>query len=581
MFYNTYRATKSALRKRQMSETYKNSYINPKERLLNQQKREKLKSLLITKFIQKYNIKNPEEILEPVISKFIQSEKLNDVDLKRLDMKIQTIIRNKSSKDNLKLTLTKNLQGADLSQNVEQKETNNENKENKLQVATPPPLSNTIDNNNEQILKKKNEFPSLNQLNTYSNTIIKNDNKIRNRGFSSYMPRGKKISYFKSPAEELAELEKELAEEELKTKKNYRQIEIPRGGDEWSTIVKYNKIIYDRQMVEEKMKDKNNKRNTKNYLDRQVREKIKKEYEDELKEKEYNKIMEEHSKKLDEIERVKSQKIKEQIIRLKENRDAQLKNEKMRKRIEELKEKKYDLILVNNYKENLEKVRKEKFERKRKENEALRKAIKENEIKQQILKEKLKKEKEDDIKMNEERIKIDLKQEQERKRYYDNIKKLGNKYSMKQAEEILEKLKKDQKEEDDRIQYYYDAKNKEANEKEVKERLRRQKERQDIKKYLDMQIEEKKKEEKFLKLLDEEQARIWNIDCKKYFDDENIVEKKIKFMNKKNFECLINQMEEKKRSKSRQNIMSDTEFAMNRDILEKANLEEKIPLAQS
>ena len=211
----------------------------------------------------------------------------------------------------------------------------------------------------------------------------------------------------------------------------------------------------------------------------------------------------------------------------------------------------------------------------------MRKAIKENEIKQQLLKEKLKKEKEEDIKMNEERAKLDLKQENERKRYYDNIQRLGNKYIMKQAEEILEKQKKEQKAEDDKIQYYYDAKNKEANEKEVKERLRRQKERQDIKKYLDMQFEEKKKEEKFLKLLDEEQARIWNIDCKKYFDDENIVEKKIKFMNKKNFECLINQMEEKKRSKSRQNIMSDTEFAMNRDILEKANLEEKIPLAQS
>ena len=571
MFYNTYRATKSAMRKCQLSETHTNSFINPKERLLNQQKREKLKNLLITKFIQKYNIKNPEEILEPVISKFIQSEKLNDTDLKRLDIKIQNIIKNKSAKDNLKSTFTQTLQGVESNQNIEQKEIK---KENKIDTA-PSPLSNTIDNNNEQILKKKKEFPSLNQLNTYSNTIIKNDNKFKNRGFSSYMPRGRKINYFKTPSEELAELEKELAEEESKAKKDYIKIDIPRGGDEWSTIVKYNKILYDRQLREEKMKDKNDKRNTKNYLDYQVREKIKKEYEDELKEKEYNKIMEEHSKKLDEIERVKNQKIKEQIIRLKENRDAQLKNEKMRKRIEELKEKKYDLILVKNYKDNLEKVRREKFEKKRKENEALRKAIKENEIKKQHLKEKLKKEKEDEIKMNEERIKLDLKQEDERKRYYDKIQKLGNKYCMKQAEEILEKLKKDQKEEDERIQYYYDAKNKEANEKEVKERLRRQKERQDIKKYLDMQIEERKKEEKFLKLLDEEQARIWNIDCKKYFDDENIVEKKIKFMNRKNFECLINQIEEKKRSKSRQNIMSDSEFAMNRDILEKAKLEEK------
>ena len=204
-------------------------------------------------------------------------------------------------------------------------------------------------------------------------------------------------------------------------------------------------------------------------------------------------------------------------------------------------------MLVQNYKKALEDVKKEKYEMKKRENEALRKAIKENEVKQQLLKEKIKKEKEDEIKMNEERLKIDIRQENERDRYYDRIQKLGNKYSMKQAEEILERLKKEQKAEDDKIQYYYDAKNKEANEKEVKERIRRQKEREEIKKYLDMQIEERKKEEYFLKLLDEEQARIWNIDCKKYFDDEKIIEKKIKLMNRKNLECLLNQIEQKKK----------------------------------
>ena len=35
-----------------------------------------------------------------------------------------------------------------------------------------------------------------------------------------------------------------------------------------------------------------------------------------------------------------------------------------------------------------------------------------------------------------------------------------------------------------------------------------------------MQIEERKKEEDFLKSLDYEQARIWALDCKKYNDDE-------------------------------------------------------------
>ena len=562
MFYNTYRATRSALRQRQLSGKNINSFINPKARLLNQQKRDKLKNLLIQKFIKKYNITNAEEILEPVISTFIQQEHLNDMDLKRLDLKVQNLVRNKNAKDTLKSKLTNNLQKID-------------NNETEKQISSPqPPMLKTLNTEENDTAKKNNEFPSINPLNTYSNTIVRNDN-TRNRGFSSYMPRERKINYFKTPTEELAELEKELAEEEAKEKNKHKKIDIPRGGDEWNTIVKYNKKLFDRQVLEDKLKDKEVKKRTKDYLDFQVKEKIKKEYEEELKEKEYNKIMEEHSKKLDEIERVKAQKIKEQIIRLKENRDVQLKNQKTRKRIEELKEKKLDLMLVKNYKENLENARKEKLERKKRENEALRKAIKENEKKKELLKDKLKKEKEEEIKMNEERLKLDIKQENERKRYYEKIKNNGNKYTMKQAEEILEKLKNDQKKEEEKIQYYYDAKNKEANEKEVKERMRRIKEKEEMKKYLDMQIEERKKEENFLKLLDEEQARIWNIDCKKYFDDENIVEKKIKYMNRKNLESLMKQIDEKKRSKSKQNIMTDSEFFMNRDILEKAKLEEK------
>ena len=573
MFYNTYRATQSAMKRRTFSA--RPNLANPKERLMNTQKRQKLKELLISKFMQKYNVKNPNEILSPVITEFIQQEKLNDVDLKRLDIRIKNLLKDKNSKDNLKNTLTRNLQDIQPSRNPIQTEVNTEN----LQ-------SNNVINQPDQNIKNDSQFPSINQANTnakqnaYSGTVSQTETNVKKRGYSSYLPRGRRMNCFKSPEEELAQLEKELAEEEEKVKgkrHNYERIDFAKDGDEWAAIVKYNKKLYDIQLMDEKLKDKVNKRRTKEYLDYQVREKIKKEYEDELKEKEYNKIMEEHTKKMDELEAIKAQKIKEQIQRLKDDRDAQLKNERTRKRIEELKQKKFDLNLVKNMQNNLEKDWQHKMDRRQKEYEAFQKAMKENEMKQQRLKEQLKKEKEDEIKTNKERLRIEDRKDQERKRYYDQIKLNGNKYSTKQAEEIIEKMKRDQKAEDDKIQYYYDAKNKEANEKEVKEHIRRQKEREGIKRYLDMQIEEKKKEELFLKLLDEEQARIWNIDCKKYHDDEQLAEKKIKLMNKINFDCLMNQIEEKKRSKSKRNIMTNSEYAMNRDLLEKVQKEEQNP----
>ena len=554
------------MRRRELSAQRPTLRPNPKQRYLNLQKRQRLKELLIERFEQKYNVKNPGEVLEPVITEFLQQEKLSDTDLKRLDIRIKNLLKDKSYKDNLKSNMVRNLQEIQAIEPIKTETT-----------TVDKQINNTVDNDKNIT---NNEFPTItNVKNTYFNTISNTENNDRKRGKSSYMCRGRKNNRFKNPEEELAFLEKEYAEDEAKRKSKYNRnkekIDYDTEADDWYTIVKYNKRLYDRQCLEEKMRDKVNKKRTKDFLDHQVREKIKKEYEDELKEKEYNKIIQEHNKKLDEMEQIKAQKIKEQIQRLKENRDEQLKIERTRKKIEELKQKKFDLNLIKNMQQNLEKAIKEKMDRKKMENDALRKAINENEIKKQRLKEQFKKEREDEIKINEERNRIRDRQDQERKRYYDTIKNNGNKYSLKQAEEILEKMQKAQKAEDEKIQYYYDAKSKEANEKAAKEIQRRHKEREEMKKYYDMQIEEKKKEKEFLRLLDEEQARIWNIDCKKYYDDEKIAEDKVKLMNKINFDCLMDQINEKKRSKSKRNIMTNTEFEMNRDLIEKAREDEK------
>ena len=566
MYCNDFRVTKPSMRRRELSAQRPTLRPNPKQRLLNLQKRQRLKELLIERFEQKYNVKNPGEVLEPVITEFLQQEKLSDTDLKRLYIRIKNLLKDKSYKDNLKSNMVRNLQEIQAIEPIKTETT-----------TVDKQINNTVDNDKNIT---NNEFPTItNVKNTYFNTISNTENNDRKRGKSSYMCRGRKNNRFKNPEEELAFLEKEYAEDEAKRKSKYNRnkekIDYDTEADDWYTIVKYNKRLYDRQCLEEKMRDKVNKKRTKDFLDHQVREKIKKEYEDELKEKEYNKIIQEHNKKLDEMEQIKAQKIKEQIQRLKENRDEQLKIERTRKKIEELKQKKFDLNLVKNMQQNLEKAIKEKMDRKKMENDALRKAINENEIKKLRLKEQFKKEREDEIKINEERNRILDRQDQERKRYYDTIKNNGNKYSLKQAEEILEKMQKAQKAEDEKIQYYYDAKSKEANEKAAKEIQRRHKEREEMKKYYDMQIEEKKKEKEFLRLLDEEQARIWNNDCKKYYDDEKIAEDKVKLMNKINFDCLMDQINEKKRSKSKRNIMTNTEFEMNRDLIEKAREDEK------
>ena len=567
MFYNTYRATKSALQRRQNSS-------NSRSHLLNQPKRQRLKNLLMTKFIQKYDIKNPDEYLDLFLTQFIQTEKLNDIDLKRLDLKIKKLNKEFKAKTELKNDLE------NINQKPIQTEVNSIIKNDTINQAlndnnNNTELSNNINNRNSQnkIRNLKNEFPSLN---TYSSQISKTESNIKKRGYSSYCNKrtlNNINNNTKTPEEELAELEKELKEEELLENKNnkYKRIDFTAQGDEWAAIVNYNKNLYKRQMLEDKMKDLEVKRRTKECLDIQVKEKLKKKLDEESEEKQFDEKIKKYTQTLDEIYETKHKKIYEQIHRLKTDRDAILKAETLRKKIEDLKEKKFEKNLVKKYKEQIEQDKQDRINQKKKGKEDLLKAKKDIEEKQKKLKEKMLKEKEEDKKINQLRYLMDQRKENERKYYYDKIKSNSNKYSLPYAETVLKKLEKDKKEEEEKIQYYYDEKNRHDFEKEHKAKLKRFNDKIEIKKFLDMQIAEKNKEKNFNKLLDQEQARIWKIDLKKRYDEMNKEKESIKRMNRKNFECILKQIEQKKRSKSNKNIMTENEYAMNRNLLEKAN----------
>ena len=571
MFYNSYRATKSALQRSQNTS-------NPKNYLLNQQNRLKLKDLLMTKFIKKYNIKDPDEYLDLVLTQFIRKERLTDRDLKRLSLKIRKLSKDFSNRNILKSDLE------NFSQKPLKAEINNltkintdRNKNNTLNkyinnnnFTGNDNNINEIKNKNEQnqIKNLKTDFPSLT---TYSTMTSKTEANLKKRDYSSNVNH-KNIICFKSPEEELAILEKELEEEELLEKKNkYKRIDFSPQGDEWTAIVNYNKNLYKRQVLEEKIKDREIKKRTKECLDIQIKEKLKRELNEKNEEKEFERKVEEFNRNLDDIDKKKEQKIIEQIKRLKKDRDEILTNETLRKKIEKFKEKKFDKILVKKYKEQIEQEKQAELARKKKGKEDLMKAKKFIEEKQKSIKERIEKEKEDDKRLDKFKSLLEQRKENERNYYYQKIKSLGNKYIIPNSQKVLEKIEKEKKEEDEKIQYYYEEKNRKEFEKERKAKLKRFNDKIEIKKFLDMQIAEKKKEKNFLKLLDQEQAKIWKIDLKKRNDEMELEKEHIKRMNRKNFEFILKQIEQKKRSKSRKNIMTESEYAINRSLLEKAN----------
>ena len=90
-----------------------------------------------------------------------------------------------------------------------------------------------------------------------------------------------------------------------------------------------------------------------------------------------------------------------------------------------------------------------------------------------------------------------------------------------------------------------------------------------MKKYYDMQVEEKHKVSEFEKLLDGEQARIWKRDVKKNIEDEKRIAKIIRAKDVRNLENIKEQMKIKEKE-NKKDGMSGIELAMNKEKLMKA-----------
>ena len=575
MWYNTQLKAKpprnySSINRHKFQSSLGQDIVNPRERLMNTNKRQKLRDLLIDRFAQKYNLGKNRILIEGEITRFLQQEKLNDVDLQKLDAKIKRIITQDISKKNLKKTLTDNL---NYNKPIVENDINNQNinqvEESIYPTNYQPPMESTLNQ----------------KVNQRSNSSQQNQN-MRPLSSQTYIPQDKLNLYknrtkYKKPEDELAELEAELAAEqerewrekgyysELNPHYQLKKIDFKKYGNEWAAMAAYDKKIYEQQLIDEKIRQKQQKKRTKYDLDEQIKEKIKKEYEDELKEKEYDKIFKEHQKELDKIEKEKEKLIKEQYIREKESRQVQLRDSYVRKRIDELKEKKFDKKVIKNILTEMENEKRQNAEEKKRRNIELNKGLEENEKKRKNLKILQDKQKEEDLQFLEEQRKMDIRKEQQRDYLLNKIKNKFNVGYSQEAEDKVKKIQLDQEEEDKKMIHYMREKCRIADEKEMNEKIKREKEKKELKKYYDMQVDERKKEEEFEKVLDGEQARIWKKDCDKFNEDEKRIAKIIRDKNVRNQNTILDQIRIKKEKEKNNSNMSPIEFSMNKEKLMK------------
>ena len=166
----------------------------------------------------------------------------------------------------------------------------------------------------------------------------------------------------------------------------------------------------------------------------------------------------------------------------------------------------------------------------------------------------------------------EIKKDLARKKFFDDIRKSAHHYDDNITSAIINKIKQEQKELDDKVYQIMLDNNKKEEENEIKAKIKKREDTIKLKKFLDKQIEEKKKELDFMKNLDDEQGRIWRIDNDKYKKDQIKIDNIIKNINNKNMDDIKKQIKNKENEKLKEIVTLD-EYAMNKEFLEKAKME--------
>ena len=492
---------------------------------INCQRRQKLAFALINQLVKKLNADKNRDIVEKEVERLIKKEVINDRDLKQLEKTIQNKIKEKNNRDNLKYNLI------------------NRTKE------------NTYNNFVEENIKGDNNANNEDELN------------------NSYMSGASDLDKFNEKSKKDREREEKMQKYKScfcireKPTRPKAEIDFSEYKNEWEALNMYHKLKGEEREREERIKNWETKMRTRAELNNQIKQKIKKEYEEELKKKEYDKLMDKHIQHLNELEIEKQKLIKQRALKEKELRDKQKRESYVNKRIAEIKDKLYEKELVRHNREDIKRAEIREKERKRAEHEELLKTMKDNELHKKLEQEKLKKEREEDIKMMQDAIASDLKKDNERKAYFNRIERSGNVFAQQAVENVIKKRYDKQKEDEEKLNKYLIEKERLAD-LECNRRISDKKNNQKmLRDFYDKQVLEKLGRKEYEKQLDKIQADIWKQDTETFFENEKKTKQMIRDFEKNNVKELDKQV---KIGKYDVDKMNQFEKDYNYELLQKA-----------
>ena len=501
---------------------------------LNMQRRDKLASTLTEKFILKYGSKNNNgNLISNEVRQFLQRERLNERDLKKFELSLKKKINLKEKEETLKQTLINNLKPKD-NYNI----------------------------NNNVTEDEKNKFKNL--------TLEKNDiDDSRMSGGSDLEKFDEKFMNDKLKEEEENNFKK--INDQNKSDYDLKKVDfdLSKYANEWDAINMYNKKKYEEQLRNERNKNWEMKMRTRADLNNQIKQKIIRQNEQELKNLEYDAMQEKHVKYLNELDEQKKIELKKRELKEKEMRDKQLHDQFVAKRIAFLKNKLYEKELVKHNNEEI-RMEKEALQLKKKKNqEELMKTLKENALHKKMKEDELKKEKEYDIQMMEDSLANELRKDNERKNYFERIKRAGNNFAEEAVRNVY-KLRDDKlRDEEEKMLQYILTKEKMAKEEDDRIKKKDKMNKKMMKEFYDNQVKAKKAKEDYEHKIDLAQGKIWNQDYINYVEHEKDVNRKRRDFEKKNIKILDAQIKMGKYDVDKG--MSEEEKKMNFNILKEAS----------
>ncbi len=291
-----------------------------------------------------------------------------------------------------------------------------------------------------------------------------NNNKNENLSVYNYSVKSKKSGITSNLSKSSTKIKSisDINSIQINQKLNQLQLQYPdtekliftKGGDEWDEIVKYNQKLYNEEKLNNKLKDIEIKKRIKEDLENQMRQKLRRNQEEFIKQREYDEIMKNHCNVLEDLEKQRQIEAKEMALKEKENRDKQLMDEQNRKKMEILKEKTFDKEYVRNILLDLEKDKKIQIKKRNDERELMNKTLLENQLNKQRQLENKERERLIDIRLTGEYGKVLDKQEQQRIEYFKRIERNESNFMYKMAEKLKNEMDNKNKDEEMKMKMY-------------------------------------------------------------------------------------------------------------------------------